>query len=75
MRVEGGAALTPVQHGLFDASRTTTTKCAVCGELREPNEDTVRHCPTDGLRREGDVSPRPVGCLNAYQPEYAEIPY
>ena len=67
--------MNPVQHELFDASRTATTKCPVCGELREPNEETVRHCPVDRERAEGDWASRPVGCLNAYQPEHAEIPY
>ena len=69
--------MTPADHGfqLFDPSRTTTAKCAVCGELREPNENQVRHCPIDLERAEGDWAKRPVGCLNAYQPEHASVPY
>ena len=62
------------QPTLFDADRTQTTSCPVCGELRESDEAIVRHCPSDHWA-DGYPGKRPVGCLNAYDPEHAEIPY
>lgn len=59
---------------LFDPDRTTPTACPVghCPAIRFPAQDKVPTCAHD-LEREPVA--RPKGCLNAYRPEHAEIPY
>lgn len=61
---------------LFDADRTTTAKCIVCGALRRPAEERAQECEWDRRTANGDYpGARPGACLNTWRPEHAEIPY
>ena len=61
---------------LFDADRTCTVRCLVCGAVREPNSERAQDCEVDRLRREEhDYRSRPAACLNTWRPEHAQIPY
>ena len=60
---------------LFDADRTSTARCLVCGATREPTAERAEDCEVDRLRREGDYRSRPAACLNTWRPEHAQIPY
>lgn len=70
--------MTPVQHELFDAGRTTDERCVVhgCNATRKAGEQTAPECVIDHERRAGALYVRrPYRCLNAIRPEHQEIPY
>jgi len=59
---------------LFDPDTTCPTACPVghCGAIRFPTQQKVTTCAHD---LEPDPKRRPRGCLNAHDPEHAEIPF
>lgn len=57
---------------LFDPATTSPPRCSSCGAT------DARACEHDRERDEGFVSPtrrRPRGCLKAYDPATAQIPF
>lgn len=66
------------QSTLFDPSRTSPTPCSVpgCQAIRFPGQQLVPTCEHDRDQAfQGWTRNRPRGCLNAYDPQHAEIPY
>lgn len=62
---------------LFDADRTVTVRCSVCGATRQPGDERAPDCTVDRDRRAGTLAyrRRPVGCLNTIDPETTPIPF
>lgn len=60
---------------LFDPSKTQVTLCPVCGATRQPGEPKAPACADDRDREITRYARRRVGCLNAYDPVHAPVPF
>lgn len=60
---------------LFDVTRTTATRCSVCGAVRDAGAERAPDCRIDRERETGDYARRPLGCLNMIDPGRSTIPY
>ena len=62
------------QTALFDPAATVPAACPEgnCQAIRLPGQHRVPTCAHD---LDPETRRRPKGCLNAYQPETAEIPF